>query len=185
MGVFRAWGVGGGRRIGVLAYSGWISASRRILGLGGRGGISVSAYRYSGSGVGGGGDWRIGVVPFSGHVSGASAYSGLGGRWGAGGRRIGVLSFSGRPAAHRRIGVFWAWGVVGAGIGVWRIIVFGATRIGVSAYSGPGGRGGWRGGSAYQRMGVFWAWGVGGRWIGVSAYRRVGAARRRIGVFWA
>ena len=111
---------------------------------------------------------RIGVFWAWGSVGGGgSAY-----------RRIGALSFSGRPAAHRRIGVFWAWGVVGA---AYYRFWGNERRIGVSAYSGPGGRGGW-GGSVYRRMGVFWAWGVGG---GGSAYRRVGAAHRRIGVFWA
>ena len=145
-------GVGGGGdwRIGVVPFSGHASgasAYRRILGLGvgGGRGVGVSAYRR--------------IIVF-GAASGASAYRrilGLGGG-GGGDRRIGVSAyyrFWGR-AAHRRIGVFWAWGSGGLG-----------------------------GGSAYRRMGVFWAWGVGGGWIGVSAYRRVGAAHRRIGVFWA
>ena len=189
------------------------SAYQRILGLGGRGGIGVflgssgaSAYRRILGQGGRGGDRRIGVSAYSGPVGwgsawGVSAYSGSGGSVG-GDWRIGVEPFSGRASgasAYRRI-LYQ------------RIIVFGVweRRIGVSAYSGPGGRGAERD----RRIGV-WAchhWhhggdrrigvsaysgpgrsggvdrhilGLGGRggWIGVSAYRNVGAAHRRIGVY--
>ena len=177
IGVFWAWGRGGGRRIGVSAYSGWIGVSA-YSGPGGSGGdqrigVSVfwvwgrwggglaywrstlSAYRrILGLGVGGGRGLayrRIGVLSFSGRPA-AHRILGLGGG-GGGNRRIGVLSFLGQRGGHRRIGVFWAWGSGGLG-----------------------------GGSAYRRMGVFWAWGVGGGWIGVSA---CWTAHRRIGVFWA
>ena len=141
IGVFWAWGRGG-RRIGVSAYSGWISAYRRILGLGvgGGRGVGVSAYRR--------------IIVF-GAASGASAYRrilGLGGG-GGGDRRIGVLSFLGQRAAHRRIGVFWpggrgGWGGIGVSAGV------SACWSGTSAYRRILGLEGDQGRD--RRIGVFW-----------------------------
>ena len=158
--VFWVWGRWGGlaywrstllkaceRRIGVSAYSG----------VGGGRGVGISAYRR--------------IIVF-GAASGASAYCGPGGWWGRGSAylRIGVLSFLGQRAAHRRIGVFWAWRSGGFGGG-----------IGVSAYGRILGLGG-SGGGVDRRIGVSACW------SGTSAYRRIlglegGQGRdRRIGV---
>ena len=143
--------MGGDRRIGVSAYSG------------------PGVVAYWRSTLFGACERRIGGVFWAwGSVGGGgSAY-----------RRIGVLSFSGRPAAHRRILGLGDGGGGDRRIGVSAYYRFWGNerRIGVSAYSGPGGRGGWG-----RRIGV-WAYsGLGGSGGGGSAYRRSGtSAYRRI-----